>query len=80
MNGSVKAKAPSLPKEATPRNRTSRIVTKGINYTEIETKTTVQYYRLSKVRELEECGVWIDGRQVKTWKEMAGKTYVELGK
>ena len=47
-----------------------------MNYTEKITANkgdfneTVQYWKLQKIRKLEECGVWIDGKQVANYTNM----------
>lgn len=38
-----------------------RIITKGLDYTRVETDRTVQFWALKKERKRDKCGVWIDG-------------------
>ena len=51
-----------------------KIVVKGENYTEVIHQKgefeSVQYWRLKKPRKQKDCGVWEDGVQICTWKDM----------
>ena len=50
-----------------------RKVIKGTQFTEVithkkgEFQETVQHWTLKKLRPVKECGVWIDGKQVKAF-------------
>jgi len=47
-----------------------RKVTKGINFTEVETPNSVQFWQLKKNRNPEDCGVWVNGLKIKEYNEM----------
>ena len=53
-----------------------RLVIKGIGHTEVHTHRkgefleTVQFWVLSKPRKPSECGVWKDGKKIKSYEEM----------
>lgn len=54
----------------------SRIVAKGLNYTKVITRNaktrqeTVQFWKLSKERKPEDCGVWKDGSKIMGFEDM----------
>lgn len=53
----------------------SIIYIKGMNYTQKINKSktgqeTVQHWVLQKIREPDECGVWVDGKKVATYYNM----------
>lgn len=53
-----------------------RVVVKGLNYTEVHyikkdsLTETVQYWVLPKLRKKEDCGIWIDGKQYRTYNNL----------
>lgn len=53
-----------------------RIVIRGMNYTEVTMRNkgdfneTVTHWLRKKLRKKEECGVWVDGKQVATYENM----------
>ena len=53
-----------------------RLIIKGTNYTEIRylkkgsSTDTIQFWRLPKPRKEKECGIWIDGKQVRVFEDM----------
>jgi len=53
-----------------------RVVIKGLNYTNVITHRkgayleTVRFWRLKKNRKPSECGVWKDGKKIKSYEEM----------
>lgn len=47
-----------------------RIIVRGVNYTEIETSRTIQFWARSKDRKPEDCGVWVDGEKVRGFDDM----------
>ena len=54
----------------------TRIVVKGLNFTEMRTTRkgsefeTVQFWKLAKKRKAKECGVWIDGRKLMDFEKL----------
>ena len=56
-----------------------RLVVKGLNHTEVHTHKkgdfleTVQVWRLQKSRKPSECGIWKDGKKIKSYEEMEGE-------
>jgi hypothetical protein len=54
-----------------------RAIIKGMNYTEVtitglnSDNETVQHWILKKPRKPEQCGVWLNGKQIATFENMA---------
>jgi len=53
--------------------KTMRVVVKGLNYTEVHyikkdsPTETVQWWALQKLRKSEQCGIWVDGKQLRNY-------------
>lgn len=50
-----------------------KVVVKGLNYTEVHyikkdsPTETVQYWALQKLRKKGDCGIWVDGKQLRKY-------------